>query len=294
LASRISAKSWLHLQDFEVDAAFHLGLLSNDSLYKVMLAIERKVLCSFDRVSTISPQMLQRLLQKGLSAQDVCELRNWVDIDRITPGDRITDFRKILSLSDSDLVALYSGTMSNKQGLELIIEAAKRLEQSHSRIHFVLCGEGPERSKLEEMAIDLRNIHFLDLQSADRFCQLLSTADFHLLPQRAEAADLVLPSKIGNMLASGRPVIAMANPGTGLASELEGAGIAVSAGNAHEFAEALKTIAENADLRLALSVNARRRAEQRWNKSIILHSLERELLAVCDQKGEPPAIRSGQ
>lgn len=280
------AKSWLHLQDFEVDAAFNLGLFSNRLLHKLMLAIERRILCSFDRVSTISPQMLRRLQQKGVDNQHLFELRNWVDINQIVPGDRTTNFRRILALGDSDLIALYSGAMSHKQGLDLIIEAAKELEQSHSHIHFILCGEGPQKSKLKEMAASLRNVHFIGLQSDARFGQLLSTADFHLLPQREEAADLVLPSKLGSMFASGRPVVAMADPGTGIANEVEGAGLVVRAGDAHAFAEALKTIAKNPDLRLTLGANARQRAEQEWNKTVILHSLECELLTLCGQNRE--------
>src|SRR6185312_13966346 len=58
IARRIGAYSWLHLQDFEVDAAFDLGLLSRKQLRAPMVAIERKILRSFDCVSTISPQML--------------------------------------------------------------------------------------------------------------------------------------------------------------------------------------------------------------------------------------------
>ena len=286
VANRIGARSWLHLQDFEVDAAFRLGMLKYDFLHNIMLTIERRILCSFDRVSTISPQMLQGLSKKGVDIKRIYELRNWVDVDQIVPSDRITNFRRALTLSASDLVALYSGSMSNKQGLDLIIEAAKSLAISHPHIHFILCGAGPYRSRLQEMAIGLGNVHFIGLQPDDRFGELLSTADFHLLPQRAEAADLVLPSKLGGIFASGRPVIATADAGTGLANEAAGAGLVVRPGDVQAFAQALKTMAENAELRINLGVIARQRAEQRWNKTAILLSLERELLTLCGQTHE--------
>ena len=280
-AKCIRARSWLHLQDFEVDAAFGLGMLKYDFLHNLMLNVERRFLSSFDRVSTISPQMMQGLLKKGVNIERIYELRNWADVDQIAPRDRSTIFRKTLAISDSDVVALYSGSMSNKQGLDIIIEAAKALANSHQHIHFILCGEGPQKSKLQQMAIGLRNVHFIGLQPNDRFRELLSTADFHLLPQRAEAADLVLPSKLGGIFASGRPVIATAEPGTGLANEVEAAGLVVCPGDAHAFAKAVTTMAENEDLRIALGTNARQHAQQRWSKTIILHSLERELLTLC-------------
>lgn len=283
VARWVNAKSWLHLQDFEVDAAFDFGLLRQSSLRKAMLAIERRILRSFDSVSTISPQMLQRLVEKGVDIQNVYELRNWADVDHIVPGPRLTHFREILSLRSTDIVGLYSGTMSNKQGLDVVITAAKQLEQSASHIRFILCGEGPQKSKLQEMAQNLRNIHFIGLQSDQQFGQLLSTADFHILPQRNGAADLVLPSKVGYFLASGRPTIAMAAQGTALASELEGAGIVVGLGNIDEFSRALKNIAESRDLRLTLGARARKYAEWRWNKAVILEGLERQLLTLCHQ-----------
>lgn len=114
LARWVSAKSWLHIQDFEIDAAFDLGLLRNNRLRKLMSAIEHRILCSFDAVSTISPQMLQRLADKGVDHQNIRELRNWIDTAKVTPGDRLTQLRKELGLADPDIIALYSGTMSNK------------------------------------------------------------------------------------------------------------------------------------------------------------------------------------
>jgi colanic acid biosynthesis glycosyl transferase WcaI len=119
IARRIGAFSWLHLQDFEVDAAFDLGLLSNGRLRSAMMAIEQKILRSFDSVSTISPQMLERLASKGVQIEKIREIHNWTDIAQIAPGPRDPRFRKEqLDLDASHFLCLYSGTMSNKQGLE--------------------------------------------------------------------------------------------------------------------------------------------------------------------------------
>ena len=62
----------------------------------------------------------------------------------------------------------------------------------------------------------------LPLQPADRLNELLNLADIHLLPQRADAADLVMPSKLTGMMASGRAVLATASPGTQLATVIDG------------------------------------------------------------------------
>ena len=63
--------------------------------------------------------------------------------------------------------------MSNKQGLDLIIEAARILGQHEPNIRFILCGEGPHKGKLQGMAAGLNNVQFLGLQTDKRFAELL-------------------------------------------------------------------------------------------------------------------------
>ena len=284
IARRIGAASWLHLQDFEVDAAFDLGLLSNKRLRSPMVAMERKILRSFDRVSTISPAMLDRLASKGVDREKIHEVRNWTDATEIAPGNRQTPLKKQLGLDDSHFVGLYSGTMSNKQGLELIIEAARHLEGSDPNIRFILCGEGPHKAMLQGLATGLTNVQFLGLQADKQFAELLQTADIHLIPQKAEAADLVLPSKLGGILATGRPVVVMANPGTGLAAEVAGAGLVIPPGDAQALAAAVRTLANNSELRNSLGKGGRALALARWDKTAILGRLESTLAAFTERK----------
>jgi colanic acid biosynthesis glycosyl transferase WcaI len=280
IARRIGAYSWLHLQDFEVDAAFDLGLLSRKQLRAPMVAIERKILRSFDCVSTISPQMLDRLAAKGIDREKIREVRNWTDIGKIRTGDKHTRFREKLGFDDSHFVGLYSGTMSNKQGLELIIEAARNLDQSNSNIRFVMCGDGPHKPILQNLAAGLTNVQFLGLQADERFAELLNSADFHLIPQKAEAADLVLPSKLGGIFATGQPVIVMADPGTGLATEVASAGLITPPGDAAALSAAVRKLAGDPELCRSLGKGARAIALLRWDKAAILSTLEQDLVAA--------------
>lgn len=270
VARRVGAKSWLHVQDFEVDAAFDLGLLRNPYLRKWMLGTEAAILRSFDHVSTISQAMVQRLRIKGLGPDKTAEVRNWIDTNAICPGPRTTKYRQELKLGESDIVALYSGTMSNKQGLELVIEAAIGLEKSHPHIHFVLAGEGPHKRRLEQLAAGHGNIHFLGLQPNDSFNELMATADFHLIPQKAAAADLVLPSKLGAIFASARPVIAMAEEGTGLAAEVTNAGLVIPPGDSSALELAICQLSEAPALREHYGEEGRRRALDRWDRRTIV------------------------
>ncbi|USQ94203.1 WcaI family glycosyltransferase [Caulobacter sp. RL271] len=271
IAAKIAgARSWLHIQDFEVDAAFELGLLKSRIARRLALFAERLTFRAFDRVSTISPAMARLLHAKGVGGDAIVELRNWVDVESIpTLPSTNTSYRSELAIDAHDIVALYSGNMAAKQGIEMLADVARQIHEGRrAAVTFIFCGEGPARASLEAACSDLSNVRFLPLQPLERLGELLGTADVHLLPQRPEAADLVLPSKLTGMLASGRPVIAMAMPGSSLEQEVQGAGIAVEP-TAKAMAVALDRLATDAPLRRELGAGARHRAEAAWQKSAI-------------------------
>jgi len=280
-AAKLSkARKWLHIQDFEVDAAFGLGILNNTQVRSAAIKVEEFLLRQFDMVSTISPTMLQSLRRKGVKEERSFELRNWVDVDAITVRETsATLLRKELGISETEIVALYSGNMAAKQGIEMLGDVAEELQLAGSNVKLLICGDGPAKSEIEQRCRNLNNVKFLPLQPLNRLSELLATADIHLLPQRPEAADLVLPSKLTGMLASGRPTVAMAEIGTGLAGEVEGCGIAVPP-SAQAMTAAILALAENRDLRRSLGLAARSRAETRWHKAKILKAFEEMALSA--------------
>lgn len=64
-AKLCGAKSWLHIQDFEVDAAFEMGILESPWMRRFALWCENQMMCRFDRISTISPKMLEKVIGKS-------------------------------------------------------------------------------------------------------------------------------------------------------------------------------------------------------------------------------------
>jgi len=279
-----SAKAWLHIQDYEVDAAFELGLLKGPSLRRLVTAGERWLMRGFDRVSTISARMLDRAVAKGVRSERLVSLPNWANIDAIRPLDAPSPYRRELGLAPDAVVALYSGNMGSKQGLEVLADVA-RLLAATPRIHFVFCGNGAGRSELMARCADLRNVTFLDLQPVERLGDLLGLADIHLLPQRADAADLVMPSKLTGMLASGRPVVAGARADTELGQVVAGCGRAVLPENAEAFADAIAQLASDDTARELLGIAARAFADRHFGRDAILGQFERDLRACI---GAPP------
>jgi colanic acid biosynthesis glycosyl transferase WcaI len=238
-------------------------------------------------VSTISGKMVARLAAKGVAGDRRIEAPNWVDTAIVHPQGRMTPIRAELGLAPDTAVALYSGSMTLKHGLETVVESVRTLQQTRPNLVFVFCGAGAIRNDLVEWTRGLPNVRFLGLQPAERLSELLSTADIHLLPQRAEVADLVLPSKLAPMLASGRPVLAMAAPGTQLAAELEGTGLVIPAGDPAALTAALTTLADDQNLRQRLGETARSQAVRQWDMQAILRRLEAQLHALIEPDGRP-------
>ena len=72
----------------------------------------------------------------------------------------------------------------------------------------------------------------------------------------------------------------MTLPATGLAKEVKPAGLIVPPANIHALVSAIKTLAENIELRRVLAVGAREHAKKPCDKTIILRSLEHELIVL--------------
>lgn len=242
------AKTWLHVQDFELDAALNLGMLPQGNwLVKNAHKWEQSILKRFWRLSSISNEMVNLLLKKGVEKQHTFLFPNWVDTEAIYPLET-SDFRARLSIPDGKIVVLYAGNMGEKQGLEMLVKAAKLLA-AETNIHFVLSGEGASKHKLQQAAQGMDNVQFCDLQPAEKLNRLLNLADIHVLPQSAGAADLVMPSKLGGMLASGRPVVATAHLGTELGQVVGHVGVLTPPGDTESLAQAILQLAQDPSLR---------------------------------------------
>ena len=289
VAKLCNAKSWLHVQDFEVDVAFKMGLLKGRRLQHLVLSMERWLFCRFDMLSSISGNMIKHLLTKGRTKENTFLFPNWVDIDHVTPLKSVSSYRAELGIAPETTVAMFSGTLGGKQGLIVIPEAAKLLLHRKD-IVLVICGNGAFKPLLQTMADQLPNLKLLPLQPFERLNDLLGMADIHLLPQSQDAEDLVLPSKLSGMLASGRPVIATCNEGTEIAEVVEQCGLVVEPGNGLALAQAIEKLTDHPELRLQLGLSARHFAETHVASDSVLGRLEDELEAQVF--GDPLTVTS--
>ncbi|MXP26621.1 WcaI family glycosyltransferase [Altererythrobacter indicus] len=282
IAFLCGARFWLHVQDFELEAAQATGLLGQGfPALRLLAAGEKSLFKSAHVVSSISSNMCKRLAGKGVCKDRIVEFPNWADDSRIVLNNRNTRLRAAWGVGDR-YVALYSGNIGRKQGIGILLQAAKRLQHRRDLV-FIICGEGPEKQALEREAALLPNCLIKPLHPREHLDELLATADVFLLPQLAEAADLVLPSKLPNMLAAGRPIIATASEGTNLHDEVSGVGVATAPGNVSAIVKAITDLIDDPPRLEALGSKARERAVLRWGKQAILAAFVAQFTARMTQ-----------
>lgn len=271
LAKICNSVAWLHVQDFELDAAFEIGLLKSPYLGWLARAIEKQIFSLFSIVSTISPKMLLKLKEKGVPAKRTFLFPNWVDVEKIKPTSGANVFRQRLGISSDQIVCLFSGNLGVKQGLEIVMSAARELT-NYKNLKFIICGCGARRKKLEEFAQNSENFMVIDLQPPELLNELLNLADIHLLPQMGNAADLVMPSKLSGMLASGRPIVASAAPDSGIGMTLRDCGLVSTPGDVQAFVRNILALVNNEVLRKQLGTSARQYSIQNFSSKLILQS----------------------
>lgn len=260
-----------HIQDLQIDAAKDLDMLTNQKALNLMFKLEKFLLNKSDYVSTLTSGMKTRVEKKDIPEKKIVMLPNWVDINYIRPLPKEESLRTQFCIPADDTVILYSGNIGKKQGLDIIIDVAEEF-RNRSDIHFIMVGAGAEKRNLEELVQKkkLFNVKFFPLQPYDQLSALLATADLHLVLQKKEASDLVMPSKLTGILAAGGCAIVTAMPRTSLYEDVSKYNMGILC--EPESLSALKNAIDNA---LSSNLdeiknNARQYAETYLNKDKIL------------------------
>ncbi len=204
-----------HIQDLQIEAARDLKVLKPDGVFNILFALERSILKRVDEISTISKGMQKKVEEKV--SKNVKLFPNWVNTKIFFPIADSEPLKAKWGFSINDKVVLYSGSIGEKQGLEALLDIAESLKKNQN-IKFVICGTGPYAKKLRSLGEDknLDNLHFLPLQDIDVFNEFLNMADVHLILQKGNASDLVMPSKLTTILAIGGLPLITADEDTSL------------------------------------------------------------------------------
>lgn len=257
----------LNLQDILPEAAVHVGLLKNKFLIKVFAALEKFAYHSASKISVIADGFVDNLLSKGVEAEKIEQIPNWVDVNFIRPLPKENNpFREAHNLNGK-FVVQYSGNIALTQGLETVIQAAATLRDIPD-MAFVIVGEAKGLQRLQQYCLECGadNVLLLPFQPREHLPQMLAAADVGLVVQKKNVISFNMPSKIQVLLASGRALIASV-PENGTAARAvrqSGGGVIVPPEDAQALAAAILELYKHPEKVKTLGYNSRQYAMEQY------------------------------
>ncbi|WP_298237184.1 WcaI family glycosyltransferase [uncultured Algibacter sp.] len=274
LKKRYKIKHWIHVQDFEFDAAIDSGLLNGNKkvIIKILQGIERFVLKNADIVSTISFGMLNKL--KSKTETKTYYLTNWIDVKKFN----IKFSETHCNLSSDKFKILYSGNIGAKQDWCFFFKVLDELK-TITGIEVVIVGEGAEKDYVIDRIQQYDFVKHFNLVPYQELPLLLSSADVHILFQKNSVIDTVMPSKLLGMMASSKPSIVTGNKKSEVAKVYKKSqgGYYFSDNSVNSIIECVKALKKDKNLCNQLGKNAQRFVEKNYSKDNILDNFILEL-----------------
>ena len=286
LLGRIFRVPWvLQLEDLYPDAAIAAGVMTNKKLINFFLGMEKFLYRHAQRISVISKNFRQSLLEKGVRNSKIKTIPVWADPEAVRPMQKQNTFRRKHEL-DNKFVVMYAGNIGLTSCLEDVLHAAEIL-QERTDIQFVIIGEGVKKESLEAEARDrqLTNVLFLPFQPREVFSEMLAAADLGLVTLNAGAALSSLPSKIFNVMASARPILAVTPPGSEIMQIVEEAGCGwnVPPQSPEKLADAIIQLKELESELIQMGQNGRACLEKNYSRKHCVDEYEKMLAVLCDR-----------
>jgi len=253
-----------HVQDLQPDAAIGLGMLPKGLLTRALYWMESFVYSKAARVSGISHGMLEMFRIKGIPERKLIYFPNGVKLPPKLP--KRGGFRDRYNIPENTFLAIYSGNLGVKQGLDVLVNAATLLEASSaaeegggraamptkdSSIKIVIAGEGARRAHLAASIARLKieNVLLLPLLSEPDYQEMLADADCTVITQQTGTGSFFFPSKLLAALAAGKPVVSVADETSELAKALAMGrfGVNVTPNDPAALAATIRSLAQAAE-----------------------------------------------
>jgi colanic acid biosynthesis glycosyl transferase WcaI len=198
-------------------------------------------------ITVISEAQRELLMQQSVPANRIEIIPNFVNVDRVKPLPRDPAMVDAFGWQDR-FVVMHSGNIGFAYDFDTLLEAAKGL-QARRDVRIVIIGEGVRKAELQERARQqqLDNVQFLPFQPSADLPRLRACADLQLSLYKSGSSTYSLPSKLYEIMASGRPVIGSAEAGSGVARLIEraDAGIRIDPENVHQLIDAINFLRDH-------------------------------------------------
>ncbi len=232
------------VQDLYSNGAREIG--GSNLRGKLLEQLESAILRSADGVLVIHDRFARHVIDDlGVPTEKVQVSRNWSHIDTTSKADPAEVRSK--HFGDAKYIALHTGNMGAKQGLENIVEAARLADQEGSDVVVGLVGNGSRREALEQAAKGIKHLVFVPSLDDDEYSAILQTADVLIVNEKPGLRESAVPSKLTSYFVQGIPVVAATERDSATADEVlaAGAGPVVAPGDPAALLAAVEDMARS-------------------------------------------------
>jgi colanic acid biosynthesis glycosyl transferase WcaI len=191
---------------------------------------------------------------------------NWAEIEDVQPRQR-SENRLLSELGLADkLVILHAGNIGHPTDVETLLECLARMP-GDDRFHFIFIGSGVKRPIIQS-AINrgLKNLTLLDPRPRSEQIEFLNACDVGFVSLVPNMRGAAMPSKTYNIMAAGKPILALTDPRSELAMVIDEDRIGwhLLPGNADELKAVLEDIYDSREKLCEMGWRARRSAEEKY------------------------------
>jgi colanic acid biosynthesis glycosyl transferase WcaI len=233
------------------------------------------------KIIVVGRDMRELLTQKtdGLNIP-IVTIPNWAELESVAPSPRSdNELLKELGLLDK-FVFLYAGNLGHPNDLESIVECA-RILRDQTLPHFIFLGAGVKRKWLETRVkeLGLENVTILDPRPRSDQRVFLNACDVALVSLVTKMVGVSMPSRTYNILAAGRPILALTETGSEIEMvvEEEGVGWVVRPGDPAALAETVRKILTERENLPAMGSAARKTALAKYSLDTALEKYRAEI-----------------
>jgi len=283
--SRYWQVPWLlRVEDLFPDLLLSMGLLKPSLIMKSLYLMEKFLYIKASHIAVISEGFKNNLTNKGVSEAKLSVIPVWADPDQIIPMIKENALCHELKLVGR-LIILYSGNIGLTSSLDDLLAAAKKLE-TNLKIIFLISGEGVRKKALLQAVekMQLTNVRLIPYQPRNRYGELLALADISVVTLNQASSTNSLPGKTFNIMASGRPILAITDPQSELGKVIEQfeCGIVVPEGQAEELADKIVTLLNAPQKLTEMGRKGRQAIVSFFNLSRCIDLFERILIQITN------------
>ena len=250
LVAMLKTKPYVYnIRDLYPDMAVGGGIVKPGLLARIWEQLHRRALCRATKVVVLGEDMRNRILAKGVNPLNVVIVRDGAQMPKPEIPRAQTDDSVVQTIREGfQFVLLHAGNLGFYGAWETMIQGARLF--TNQGIGLVFVGDGAQRKSLQVASAGIPNIRFLPFFPANKIPSVLAAADAHVITIKRGLEGVVVPSKLYGILATGKPIVALAPMECDVVSLGNKNGFAVSADpdSPAQFAECVRKIAGDSQL----------------------------------------------